>query len=579
MTGTPFTRVSGVTGRLLLCSTLLVAPLVAQTPAEIQVDSSVAITMRDGTSLQATIFRPAAPGQVPVLVYRTPYNRQRPPAIIEAAVRRGYAVVVEDVRGRYGSGGTFNPYVHDGRDGFDTIEWAARQPWSNGAVGTFGLSYPGAVQWLAAKERPAALRAMVPAMTYSTPETFWYSGGVWDGSWLDWTWYNIAPDLRLRLNQPGPRTSREARLVADTAMPRLRGLPLAALPDFKTIAPWYYDWMRHPPRDPWWNWASLPGHYQDVTAGVLNISGWYDEPYGPRGAIDNYLGLVATGGKNRAGLILGAWTHGGQEETAAGDRDFGPNARISDEQTILGWMDRFLKGDTTAAPLPIRAYIMGVGQWREFTAWPPAALRPDTLLLTGTGLARTNRGGKPASRFHSDPAHPLTDPYGGVMGAHQYGALAGRPDLLMFDTQPLASAIEIVGSIVVELTVSATVPDFDIWVQLFDVMPDGSAYNLAGFGGGIQRVSYRDGGPARKLVTPGQRVSIRLDRLVTGNQFLPGHRIRLMVASAFAPLFSRNLQTGALEFDSSSSRAGDITVHHAPGALSRLILPVLPIAP
>lgn len=573
---TPFARASGVAGLLLLSALPFATPLDAQTPSGISIDSAVAITTRDGVALAATVWRPAADGRYPTLVYRTPYNRQHTPAITEAAVRRGYAVVIQDVRGRYGSAGTFNPYLHDGKDGYDTIEWAAKQPWSNGVVGTFGLSYPGAVQWLAAKEHPAALRAMVPAMTYSTPETFWYSGGVWDGSWLDWVWYNIAPDLRAKANAPGPRTSREARQMADSAMPRLRALPLAALPDFRVIAPWYYDWMTHPPRDPWWNWATLSGQYAGVQSAVLNISGWYDEPYGPRGAIDNYLGLVASGGRNRAGLILGAWTHGGQEGSAAGDRDFGPDARISDSTVILGWMDRFLKGDSSASPLPIRAYVMGVGQWREFSSWPPPNLRPDTLLLTTRGLSRRMSGGR-SSRFHSDPAHPLTDPFGGAAGAHEYHSLAGRKDLLMFDSEPLTEAVEIVGPITVELTVSATVPDFDIWVQLFDLMADGSAYNLAGFGGGIQRVSYRNGGPERELLTPGQRVTIRLDRLVTANQFLPGHRIRLMVASNFAPLFSRNLQTGALEFDSATGHAGDITVHHAPGAVSRLILPTVPV--
>jgi putative CocE/NonD family hydrolase len=492
-------------------------------------------------------------------------------------VQRGYAVVVQDVRGRYGSSGSFNPYVHDGKDGFDTIEWASRQPWSNGSVGTFGLSYPGAVQWLAAREHPAALKAMVPAMTYATPETFWYSGGVWDGSWLDWIWYNIAPDLRVKANRAGPRTSPEARQVADTAMPRLRALPLAALPDFKGLAPWYYDWMTHPPGDAWWNWATLSGQYAGVTSAVLNLSGWYDEPYGPKGAIENYAGLVASGGRHRAALILGAWTHGGQEDTTAGDRAFGSNARISDEETILGWMDHYIKGALTNLPPPVRVYLMGVGEWRAYQAWPPEGMRPDTLLLSGRGLVRRSVGTATGSRFHSDPSHPLTDPYRGAAGAHDYAALAGRKDLLLFDTAPLTQPVEVVGPITVELTVSATVPDYDIWVQLFDVFPDGTAWNLAGFGGGLQRISYRNGGPRRELVRPGQKVAIRLDRLVTANHFRPGHRIRLMVASAFAPLFSRNLQTGALEFDSTRTQAGEITVHQAPGAVSRLILPTVPV--
>ena len=284
-----------------------------------------------------------------MLVYRTPYGRSAGGAteLVRAAVGRGYAVVLQDVRGRYGSAGEFEPYRHEGKDGYDTIEWAARQPWSTGAVGSFGLSYPGAVQWLAAVERPPSLKAMVPAMTYSDPESFWYSGGVWDGSWLDWTWLNIAPDLRRRLRVPGPQTGEAADTTWQRDGPAARKhRPLQTLADFKDIAPWYYEWMRHPPRDPWWRWAALDGKYAGVTAAVLNLSGWFDEPYGPGGAVANHLGLAEARSPDslRSRLILGPWTHGGQESRQAGDRDFGASAAIDYTATVLDWMDRYVKG-------------------------------------------------------------------------------------------------------------------------------------------------------------------------------------------------------------------------------------------
>jgi putative CocE/NonD family hydrolase len=213
-------------------------PLPAQSP--VQIDTAVAIPVRDSVLLRADIYRPPGSARVPVLVYRTPYSRRESPPdpLVLAAVRRGYAVVLEDVRGRYASDGTFEPYRQDCRDGYDTIEWAAKQPWSNGAVGTFGLSYPGAVQWLAAVERPPSLWAMVPAMTFSTPETFWYSGGVWDSSWLDWTWLNIAPDLRVRLGVRGPRTDEEAARSRDRDGAAARRFwPLLRLPDLQGVAP------------------------------------------------------------------------------------------------------------------------------------------------------------------------------------------------------------------------------------------------------------------------------------------------------------------------------------------------------
>ena len=173
------------------------------------VEKNVAVPMRDGVVLRADVLRPRGGSSFPVLVYRTPYGKE--PALEEYttfrhAVEHGYVVVVQDVRGRYASDGEFRPYENEGRDGYDTIEWAARQPWSNGAVGTFGLSYPGAVQWLAAVENPPHLKAMVPAMTFSSAQNFFYAGGLWDMSWIEWIWDNIAPDTRAKRNLPGPKT-------------------------------------------------------------------------------------------------------------------------------------------------------------------------------------------------------------------------------------------------------------------------------------------------------------------------------------------------------------------------------------
>src|SRR6266436_5283685 len=218
--------------------------LAGQTPQTVvqqgAVERNVAIPMRDGVELRADVLRPAAAGKFPALVYRTPYGKdaaQQEYTIFRHAVERGYAVVVVDVRGRYHSDGEFRPYENEGRDGYDTIEWAASQGWSNGAVGTFGLSYPGAVQWLAAVQSPPHLKAMVPAMTFSTPRNFFYSGGVFDGSWLEWIWNNIAPDIRKRKNLAGPRTNEEAVDSWKREHQRMETfLPLHDLPDLKDVA-------------------------------------------------------------------------------------------------------------------------------------------------------------------------------------------------------------------------------------------------------------------------------------------------------------------------------------------------------
>jgi hypothetical protein len=578
----PDVRFSAV-GLLLLLA--LGSPLGAQVPAGVHVDTGVAVPMRDGIVLRADVWRPDRDGRFPTLVYRTPYNRRDAAddsGITAQAVTRGYAVVLQDVRGRYGSDGEFDAYRHEGDDGYDTIEWAAEQPWSNGAIGTVGLSYPAAVQWLAAIEQPPHLRAMIPAMTYATPETFWYGGGVWDGSWLDWTWYNIAPDASRRLGRAAP--------VTDSAtFARLRAhRPLATLPELKGLAPWYYEWMRHPPRDPWWSWAALAGHYQDVSAAVINLSGWFDEPYGPLGAATNYTRLVESGAQVRTRLILGPWTHGVDEiqRTSAGDRDFGRDAPIAYGNLVLDWMDRFLASIITSSDYdpPVRVFMMGENQWHWFSAWPPVEIRADTLYLHGEAPAATSgaltrqavSAGRESSSFRSDPAHPLTDPYNGVPGAHDYRALAGRPDALVFETEPLDAPMDIVGPVIAELSASASVPDFDLWMQLYDVAPDSTAWNLAGPGNGLLRASYRDGGPERRLPPRGTPVRLVLDRTITANRFLTGHRLRIVVSAAFAPYFSVNPQTGAQEFESAATRSGTITIHHSVRQPSRLILPLLP---
>src|SRR5262245_56959086 len=202
------TRIAAFALMLLLLPLLFVrhtaAARASQAPRPAVVhDQDVVTPMRDGMRLRADVLRPAN-GRAPTLVYRTPYGKSsalKSYTTFARAAERGYAVVVQDVRGRYASDGEFRPYENEGRDGYDTIEWAPRQPWSNGRVGTIGLSYTGAVQWLAAVENPPHLEAMVPAMTFSTPQNFFYSGGIWVMSWFEWIWRNIAPDVRVKKDQ------------------------------------------------------------------------------------------------------------------------------------------------------------------------------------------------------------------------------------------------------------------------------------------------------------------------------------------------------------------------------------------
>jgi len=548
-------------------------------------DTDVAIPMRDGVVLRADVLRPTE-GRAPTLVYRTPYGRRD--ALAESttftrASARGYAVVVQDVRGRYGSDGEFRPYEHEGRDGYDTIEWAARQPWSNGRVGTFGLSYPGAVQWLAAVENPPHLEAMVPAMTFSTPQNFFYTNGIWDLSWAQWIWTTMADDARARTN--ANRSSGSAPRWRDVKNRIVRTLPLDRLDDLREIAPYYYDWLHHPPEDPFWEFAELRQKYGRTRAAVLNLSGWHDDNYGPEGAVTNYLGLLASrrGQPARTALLVGPWVHGADAtaRTKFGDRDFGRAAAIDYDEVVLDWMGRYVTGDPAAEAVEgARYFVMGDNRWRSSTTWPPPG--QDTPYYLSTAAAGAGRGGltttppegTPApSSFVSKPDDPVVNRYESA-GVHDYQALATRADVLTFDSAPLTRELEVSGPVRVRLFVSCDCRDTDVWARLLEIAPDGTAWNLMSPGTDAVRVSYRDLSKGRQLLEPGEIYAVDLN-LVTSNLFARGHRIRVQVSSTFFPNFSRNLHTGELETTSSRLQPATIRIHHDSSHPSQISLHVV----
>ena len=575
-----------------------VAPRPAVADTTVRAEYDVAVPMRDGIVLRADVHRPRNGGPFPVLVYRTPYGKEeavRDYTTVQHAVERGYAVVVQDVRGRYRSAGTFEAYRQEGPDGYDTIEWAAAQPWSNGNVGTFGLSYPGAVQWLAAMESPPHLKAMVPAMTFASPQQFFYSGGAWDLSWAGWVWSNIAPDLRARLNVPGPRTEGEARAAWTREGKRvLTQRPLLDLPDFKGVAPWLYEWMRREPNDPWWDFAEFSGRYARTSAAVLNLSGWHDEAYGPHGATNNFLGLVQSRRSSRdtrTAMIIGPWVHGvdATARTRSGQREFGALARIDYDAVVLRWMDRWLKGEANGVDLEpaVRVFVMGANAWRTGAQWPLPGIVAETLWFAAGGRlersapdalpANGRAGGAAASSFVSDPRDPVFDVYDAAYGAHDFSALAARSDLLTFETAPFTKAVEVIGAMKAELQLETDARDVDVYVKVLDVAPDGTAYNLMSPGLEVLRASYREPARGRQLLEPGRTYELRLGDLLTANRFLPGHRLRVHIMGAFQPHFSLNPQTGDSERTSAARRRARITIRHDAAHASRLILPVMPM--
>jgi uncharacterized protein len=579
--------------QVLFVTAALTCAMAQQPPAgDFILQQNVTIPMRDGVLLRADILRPTGGGPFPILVYRTPYGKhfaQKEYTIFRRAVQRGYAIVVQDVRGRYASDGEFRPYENEGRDGYDTIEWAARQEWSNGNVGTFGLSYPGAVQWLAAVESPPHLKAMVPAMTFSTPQNFFYASGTWDMSWIEWIWDNIAPDVRARKNLPGAKTAEEAIATWKQAAPRmLNTLPLKQLEDLRGVAPYYYDWLSHPAEDPWWDWAELRDKYRRVHAAVLNFSGWYDDNYGPEGATTNFNGLLKSRAKDsekRTHLLLGAWVHGvdATAKTKSGEREFGRAVGIDYDEVVLHWMDRYLRGsdDGIDKEKPVRYFVMGDNRWRDADSWPPPATPVEYYLNAppagsnrGT-LSRERLAHRQVTTFVSDPGNPVLNAYDSS-GAHDYRKLAERRDVLLFDSAPMERDLEVTGPIAVKIFVSCDCRDFDLWVRLLDLAPDGAAFNLMSPGLDVQRASYREMKKGRQLLRPGKIYELGPASLLTSNVFQKGHRIRVQISGSFFPNFSRNLQSGELENGSATLQKATISIHSDHRYPSRIVLPVTP---
>src|SRR5262245_25573059 len=552
-----------------------------------RVDRDVAVPMRDGVVLRADVYRPAREGKFPVLVFRTPYGKHsaaKSDGVHLKAVDRGYAVVLQDVRGRYASDGIFNPYRQEGADGFDSIEWAAKQPWSEGRVGTYGLSYPGAVQWLAAMEQPPHLVAMAPAMTFSSPRRFFYMGGIFDRSWLPWIYENVAPDARKRLGMPDEGDAEEN--WKKVASEYESYLPLRDLPWLRKEAPYYFEWLAHPPEDPWWDWAELRGRYTRVSAAVLNFSGWYDDAYGVEGAATNFNGLVqARAGKTaRAHLVIGPWVHGvpSPKRTRAGELDFGPAAGIDYDALVLDFHDHYLRGlfNRFRQEPPVRYFVMGANEWREASTWPPPARRVETLYLGSAGdgvrgrlTTATPTGTASSIAFTSDPSRPVRDP-SDAPGAHDDHALESRADVLTFDTEPLVQDMTVAGDATAVIYASCDCRDFDLWVRILDVHPDGRAFNLMSPGNDVVRASYRDPARGPKALEPGRVYELRIPTLMMANRFSKGHRIRVQVSGSFDPHLSRNLQTGDSEIGTSASRTARVEIHQGGGRASKLLLPL-----
>ena len=397
---------------------------------KILVERNVMVSMRDGVQLATDVYRPSDDSVHPVLVHRLPYSKSNASSVGAlminplTAVDRGYVVIIQDTRGRFKSQGAWVPFVNEGADGYDTIECAARQPWSNGQVGIYSSSYMGVTALQAAVAAPRHLKAAVAYLTGANYFNGWtYSGGAlelgFNLSWaLNHSWDTLA---RLELARAERQAlTRELTAAVTDLWPMVRHLPLADMPVLRDgVAPFWQEWLRHSAYDEYWKAIDVASRAGEIKVPVLHIAGWYDIFL--RGHLDLNLRLQSHANdlvRQNHRMIIGPWDHEayqGQRKSAAGDREFGPEAISGPAlmtDLVLQWFDRWLMGrDTPLVSTPrVRYYLMGDNVWQDTEAWPPphmpmgsrsAAATFPVLVATPTRPSAPRRRAHPTSVLRS----------------------------------------------------------------------------------------------------------------------------------------------------------------------------------
>ena len=573
------------------------AATAAASSNELSVQHGVAMKTRDGVTLRADIYTPPGDGPFPVLLQRTPYDKNNAAAFGHRAAMRGFMVVVQDVRGRYTSEGEWYTFKHEGEDGYDTIEWAAALPHSNGKVGMFGGSYVGATQMLAAVTHPPHLAGICPVVTASNYHENWtYQGGAF-AQWFNESWTSgLAQDTfnrQLRNNTNA--------LVGSTVLPLNRypifnlGATAQGADQTRELAPYFLDWLAHPLYDSYWKQWAIEEQYASIQVPALTVAAWYDLFQG--GSLRNFVGLKAHAGNEAARtgqrlfVTIGGHAGGGRNIGAV---DFGPAAEEYDENTLtLEWYDYLLLGKQNrfATAKPVRIFVMGENKWRDEDAWPLERAHETRYFLHSGGKANSASGdgglsteaahSETADRFVYDPASPVPtvggplccDPIHLAAGPRDQKNLEGRPDVLVYSTPALTQDMEVTGPVSLDLFAASSAVDTDFTGKLVDVGPDGTATNLTE---GILRARFRESTTEAKPIEPGKIYEYRIDLWSTSNVFLKGHKIRVEVSSSNFPRFDRNLNTGKDAAVSGDFVRATNTVYHDATHPSALVLPVVP---
>jgi uncharacterized protein len=592
----------------------------------IVVERDVMVPVRDGVLLATDIYRPDGARSFPVLLERTPYNKSAPSRSERTAavanrrsradvaayfLEHGYAVAYQDCRGRYRSGGKFTKYLSEAEDGFDTLAWLVRQPWCNGRIGTFGLSYAAHTQAaLGCLDPPGVAAQFLDCGGFSNAyRSGIRHGGAFDLKQATWAYRNALADAR----DPAVQAALEAQDIRAwfQRMPWHKGdSPLSAAPDYED---YLFEQWSHGVFDDYWKQPGIYtegfyDRYADVP--IVHLSGWYD-PYA-RTAMENYVGLSRTK-RSRMQLILGPWTHGDRSLSHAGEVEFGPAAPVDGNlaedffDLRQRWFDRWIKG--IANPVEeepaVRVFVMGGGsgrrnpdgrlehggRWRSAGEWPLPRTRwtrfylyPDRSLLAAPPTAVSA-----ALDYTFDPRNPAPTVGGAISsgepvmhaGAFDQSGAANRTDVLVFATPPLDHDLEIAGPITVRLWIASDAPDTDLTAKLIDAyppstdLPHGFAMNLTE---GVLRVRYRDSWERPALMAPGEVYAITIELFPTANLFCRGHRLRLDISSSNFPHFDVNPNSGEPEGSWRRPRIARNRVFADANRPSHILLPVIPPA-
>ncbi len=550
---------------------------------ELRIQLDLLIPMRDGVRLYAALYRPDSEGPLPTLLIRSPYSSQHPRYVAWAQrfAEAGYAVVMQDSRGRFESERVWRPYVDEAADGFDTLQWLGAQPWCDGNIGTFGISYPGFTQLLPAPLGSPHLKALVPiANQEDNYGHMRYNGVLQLQNSMNFIW------LGNRTNQHAPRELIDWERV-------YRRLPLISALDDIGERPFYRDMIRHNEFDDFWSSYSMKGQYPKVSAPALFISGWYDNLlHEGFKCFAGWSQQAATPeARERSKLLVGPWTHS-QIGSAApfGDVDFGPEAAVDIPGLHLRWYDRRLRGVDTGIDeeAPLRLFVMGANSWRDAWEWPLAQTRFTPFYLHSGGRANSRFGDgslsleepgeEPPDRYRYDPEDPVPTLGGQSMfiangGPRDRRAIERRDDVLVYTTAPLEADLEVTGPITLTLVAASSAPDTDFTATLVDIYPRGPAIHICE---GIVRARFRDSYEQPSLIEPGAVTRYTISLWEISNLFRAGHRIRLEISSSNFPRFDRNLNSGATPGLDSEVMMAQQTVFHDRSYPSRLTLPVIP---